>query len=94
MHLFKNSGSVANKLKRHELRRIRKKYRACGIIKDIIDTLKNNGNVSGRISYDCVELETAFDMLFYFHEKGFDAKFDSTGIACISISWKPQLKTK
>lgn len=79
----------ARKLIRKELRRISKTY--TDIISEINDMLRKESENTGRsIIYDCVEICTAQDILFYYSNHGFTAKIFGDipdHAAAIQISW-------
>jgi len=79
----------ARRLIRKELKRIGRKYKT--VISDINVMLKNESANTGRsIIYDCVEIGTAQDILFYYGHRGFIARNFTEieeKIAVVQISW-------
>lgn len=79
----------ARRLIKKELKRIRRKYNS--IIAEINAMLKNESINTGKsIIYDCVEIGTAQDILFYYSHRGFIARNFTEieeKIAVVQISW-------
>lgn len=81
----------ANKLKRKEMRKLRKRYKNIGIINNIIDELTTAMQSDTRvILYNCIRLDIAQDMIFYFRQLGYQTCYSDFNelAAVIKISWE------
>lgn len=81
----------AEKLKKQEMRKLRKRYKNCGIINNIIDELSTATKDDIRtIYYNCISLDIAQDMIFYFKQLGYQTSYSDFNelAAVIKISWE------